>query len=464
VERDADDLAVVDGMGQPVFGRDVVADEKVEPDVVQPPVVDDEAGTDNLAMRADWIASRLDRGEIDRDAHDAELQRLVERADPTLSDPTAVMEVAERIGDDALREWTQAGVLGRYAEAQGFADDELAGFALELGTPAGVDGFLAGLTPQKRATVGTTLNERASAQDDDGAGAGDGVRPYDPDDAEPPAADVEPVDVEPEDTALVVDARRVGAQLERGEMDEAAHDRELQELVARFDPTQEAMDVAGDIRDPDLREWAQAGILGRNANAQDYPDEELARLAVDLATDARIDAFLAGLSPGKRAGVLDVLGERSQWPVAHTTGWTTADRQLFRDAGTVIREFEEGTIDGAAHDAGLRRLAGQADPVMAGWEITHHIRDPATQAETRADLAAAVARAGDQTMAWGMVESIDPDVSDSRGRRIRSRALADLANALDARTAAQEFVDGIDDPATRDEVRDILSEADTLPP
>jgi len=299
--------------------------------------------------------------------------------------------------------------------------------------------------------------------------------------------------------------------LELGDIDELGHDAELQRLVRQADATvgdpAQVMDVADRIRDAERREWTQSSVLGRYAEAHGYSTEELAQFAAELETAVGIDGFVSGLAPdtqaevraamlrqtdvpdaGGRSGAdadlaepfalertagngdggtqleqlasVDRVGAPARWPVPDEAEWTTADRELFREAASVDREREHGLITDATADARLQQLAQRAEPTRAGWEISDRIHDPVARAETRADLAGAVARAGDRTTAWAMAEAIDPYVADTQGRQIRSHALAEVAEASDTREAAYALVDRIEDPRTQREVREILAEAE----
>jgi hypothetical protein len=301
---------------------------------------------------------------------------------------------------------------------------------------------------------------------------------------------------------LIARADDVRARFGHGEIDELAHDAELQRLVRQADATvgdpAQVMDVADRIRDAERREWTQSSVLGRYAEAHGYSTEELAQFAAELETEVGIDGFMSGLAPDtqtevraamlgqtdapdagvRSAGDADLAGpfalERTagngdggtrlgppvRWPVPDEAEWTTADRELFREAATVDREREHGLITDVTADARLQQLAQRAEPTRAGWEISDRIDDPVARAETRADLAGAVARAGDRTTAWAMAEAIDPYVADTQGRQIRSHALAEVAEASETREAAYALVDHIEDPGTQREVREILGEAE----
>jgi hypothetical protein len=330
-------------------------------EIAEPPAADGGAGQGDLGARAEQVGARLDGGEIDEATHDAELRHLLRDADPTQGDPTQAMDVADRIRDPERREWTQANLLGRYADAQGYPTDELAGFAAELETDTGIDGFVAGLPAHRQTPVREALDRQAHVPD---TGDGPAVS-SDVEAAGPPAVD---------------------------------------------------------------------GTIG---------DGEL-------------------VAQPERAVPVERVGASARWPVPDEAEWTSADRELFREAASVGREREHGVISDATHDARLQQLALRAEPTRAGWEITDRIRDPAPRAETRADLAGAVARAGDRTTAWAMADSIESYVTDSHGRQIRSHALAEVAQASDTRAAAYELVDGIEDPRTQREVREILADAESV--
>ncbi|HSK97622.1 MAG TPA: hypothetical protein VK891_13465, partial [Euzebyales bacterium] len=170
----------------PVTLRAAEPDGAVDDDSAEPAVTDRAAGDADLGARAEQIAARLDDGEIDEATHDIELQQLLQEADPTQADPTQAMEIADRIRDPERREWTQAGMLGRYAETQGYSTDDLAEFAAEFETDTGIDGFIAGLPLHERAAVREALAQSAEVPDSDGgpgvpAAAGAGApSPADP--------------------------------------------------------------------------------------------------------------------------------------------------------------------------------------------------------------------------------------------------------------------------------------------